>query len=178
MHSSCVWIVFVTGCVSLFPPSSFAASQENVLLDVSGRALCRQFNNVEIKNDWFSSYGRDVPREAAAVFEKTLTKLGCVVYHGTGKRNGVITVGLSFRRLVRDDLLGPGPREENSIFRVSLSWSRGIENAETLPLTFIFTRDGSADFDYVVIENVATQSLQELERAIRAIQNKRKVSGR
>lgn len=178
MRPFLVRVLFIAGCTLLsLPISSFAVSRENALSYAPHRVtLCRQFNNVEIVGDGFSSYDRDTPDGVAAVFEEALMKLGCMVYHGKGERNGIITVGIE--RVVRDHLLGPGPPEERDTFHFYFLWSKGTDNTEAR-LHCSSVADGSADSDRAAIGGSAPQLLQALENAIRANERrKQKVSRR
>jgi hypothetical protein len=163
-------------CICLFTAFVSHAAQPMKALpaDINkrGEPLCNRFNGVEFKDDQIFSRDRDVVADASALFTKALKKLGCTTYDGRGKRNGIITVGLSRKRVIRHGLFGPGPEEESDTFHVFLSWSKGIENAETLPLTFTIPVPESADSGNDALTTIALQSLRELHAAINAMQNR------
>lgn len=170
------FLLRVLFAVCLFIPFVSHAAQPVKVLPVHiqkrGEPLCNQFNSVEFKDDRVFSRDRDVVMNASVLFTKAVKKLGCIAYEGSGKHNGIVTVGLSEKRVVRRGLFGPGPEEESDTFRVLLSWSKGIENAETLPLTFTIPVQESADLGSGALTNIAIQSLRELQNAIVVMQNR------
>lgn len=134
--------------------------------------LCKQFNGVEFKDDRIVFRDRNTFEHASALFARVLKSLGCITYEENRKRNGIITVELSEKKIVEHGLLGPGPEEEVETFRVVLSWSKGTENAETLPLVFTIPGRATADLGNDALMNIVTQSLRDLQSAIVVTHNR------
>ena len=125
--------VFLAVCIVLQSDIAFAISKGKGKISVSDRRerkelKCEEFNWIEIKeNGTLSSSARrlGISSSPADILRDVLRRIECVVYDGTKKRRGIITIGI----FVKDPSNNKMPTNTDTI-EITLSWSRGIQNAQ------------------------------------------------
>lgn len=165
--------VFLAVCIVVQNDVAFATSKgkgKNSVPDRRERKelKCEEFNGIEIKENWtlpLNAFPLGISSSPPDILRDVLRRIGCVIYDGTKKRRGVITIGIS----VKDPSQNKMPTNTDTV-EVVLSWSRGIENAQT---SFVGVVSQGFPAREEELRSILAESIKDLRMAIARERRKR-----